>query len=122
MKNIFNRISNKTKTALVLSALTVTAALGASQSAQAAPFDRNPGFEARGNGFRPGNRQTFTGTVVKERADNLFNMKSNGKTYNVYTVGRNPRRLDAGDRVRVTGKRVGDNDIRNARVEILRNR
>lgn len=118
MKNTFNR---NTKTALFLSALTVTAAFGATQAAQAAPFDHNP-IELRGNGFRPTNRQVFTGTVIKERADNLFNMKYNGKTYNVYTVGRTPRRLNAGDLVRVTGKRVGDNDIRRATVEILRNR
>jgi hypothetical protein len=33
-----------------------------------------------------------------------------------------PRNLDRGDVVRVYGRRYGDNDIRNASINILRNR
>lgn len=66
--------------------------------------------------------RTFTGIVVKVRHGSKFELRYNGKTYDVYVSGRLPRRLDKHDVVRVHGYRYGNNDIRNASVTIVRNR
>jgi hypothetical protein len=66
------------------------------------------------------NYSTFVGVVTDLKSGLEFDMKSNGRTYNVYPVGNTRRRASRGDTVRVTGVRVGNNGIRNARVEILR--
>ena len=66
--------------------------------------------------------RTFTGTVVKVESNSKFELRANGRTYDVYISGRLSRRLDRRDVVRVYGYRHGNNDIRNANVSILRNR
>ncbi|MEO6907241.1 MAG: hypothetical protein ABI210_05060 [Abditibacteriaceae bacterium] len=77
---------------------------------------------------RPGNNhpgqryQTFVGVVTKVKSDSEFDMRFEGKTYNVYLNGQVPHRLNRNDRVNVYGYRYGNNDIRNASVRILRNR
>lgn len=66
--------------------------------------------------------RSFTGTVSKVNSDSKFELRYDGKTYDVYVSGRLPRRLDRNDVVRVYGYRYGNNDIRNASVTVLRNR
>lgn len=69
---------------------------------------------------RPGERyQTFVGVVTKVKSNSEFDMRFEGKTYNVYLSGSVPRRLSNNDRVSVYGSRVGNNDIRNASVRVL---
>lgn len=65
--------------------------------------------------------ETFVGTVTDTHGSDKFDLRVNGRTYNVYP-NRNSRRLDRGDVVRVYGQRTGNNDIRNASVAIIRNR
>ena len=64
--------------------------------------------------------QTYTGSVTEVRSDRQFDVRIGGTTYNVYAAT-GTRGLNKGDSVRVYGQRFGDNDIRNSRVEILRN-
>lgn len=66
--------------------------------------------------------QTFDGTVTRLNSDRQFDIKSNGKTYNVYLDSDAPRGLSVEDEVRVYGFRFGDNDIRNASVQITQGR
>jgi len=76
-------------------------------------------------GWGQGNRsdyRTFTGVVTNSRSGDKFDIRVDGRTYNVYLSGRRPHGLDRNDVVRVYGKRVGGNDIRNASVRVLRNR
>ena len=68
------------------------------------------------------NNATYTGTVTNVRAGNSFDLRANGRTYNVYTPSGVPRGLSEGDTVRVSGRPYGDNDIRNASISILNNR
>jgi len=66
---------------------------------------------------------TFTGVVTKTfHGDDKVDVRINGRVFNVYVSRRLPRNLDRGDVVRVYGRRYGDNDIRNASINILRNR
>jgi hypothetical protein len=145
MKIPFNLNGKQSKAALVLGALTVSTALGMAGTAQAAPpsyapawgyrdrddvrYDRRDRWDRRDRDDRGPRRgrdrddsRSFTGVVTRYRGDNLFDMRIGGTTYNVYTINRLPRRLDDGDVVRVTGRRVGSNDIRDARVTVVRNR
>ena len=72
---------------------------------------------------QPGQRyQTFVGVVAKVKSDSEFNMRFDGKTYNVYLSGPVPHRLNRNDRVRVYGYRYGNDDIRNASARVLRTR
>ena len=76
-------------------------------------YDRNP----RNNR----NKATYSGTVTNVRAGNSFDLRANGRTYNVYTASALPRGLSKGDKVSVYGRPYGDNDIRNATVRITSN-
>ena len=67
------------------------------------------------------NYRNYSGTVSAVRNDREFDVRIDGKTYNVYAVS-GTRNLNKNDEVRVYGTRFGDNDIRNARVTITRNR
>lgn len=67
-----------------------------------------------------GRNATYTGVVTNVR-NNGFDLRSNGRTYTVYTSSV-PRDLSEGDEVRVYGRLSNDNDIRNASVRITRNR
>jgi hypothetical protein len=75
-----------------------------------------------GNGSTQwGDYQTFTG-IAGTVQDQRFRLEVGGTTYDVYASSRLPAELDRGDRVRVYGRRYGDNDIRNATVVVIRNR
>lgn len=127
-----NKMTNhKTLVKKLLSATLVSAfavvpmALGVS-AAQADPPHHAPAW-----GWREKNKdhnrdrrdyRTFTGTVERVESDSKFELRSDGRTYDVYVSGRTPRRLDKRDVVRVYGYRYGNNDIRNASVTIVRNR
>ncbi len=63
----------------------------------------------------------IVGTVTNVRSGNSFDLSANGRTYNVYTSSSLPRGLSQGDRVSVSGRNRGDNDVTNARVSILDN-
>jgi hypothetical protein len=54
--------------------------------------------------------------------DNEVDIRIDGRTYNVYAYRDLPYRLYEGDLVRVYGQRYGNNDIRNADLDILRSR
>lgn len=72
---------------------------------------------------RPGQRyRTFSGVVTKVKSNTEFDMRINGKTYNVYLSKRSSQRLRRNDRVNVYGYRYGNNDIRNASVRVTRRR
>jgi len=67
--------------------------------------------------------RTFEGIVTNiHYGDNEFDIRIDGRTYNVYPVRDLPYRLNEGDIVRVYGQRYGNNDIRNSNVDILRDR
>lgn len=68
------------------------------------------------------NSRSFTGRVSKVDSDQRFDLIVGNTTYNVITSSRLPRRLSTNDRVRVYGRRTGDNDISGATVVILTNR
>ncbi len=67
------------------------------------------------------NNTTFSGTVTNVRSGNSFDLRANGRNYNVYTSSRLPRGLSRNDEVRVYGRPYGDNDIRNATVRVTDN-
>ena len=73
------------------------------------------------NGYENSN-QSFTGRVTKVKSRDEFDIRIGNTTYNVYTDSRVSRALSVGDIVRVYGKRVGKNDIRNASASLLSNR
>ena len=85
-------------------------------------YDRDRDYRDRYDRDRNNNRSnaTFVGTVSDLRNRNSFDLRANGRTYNVY-VSSLPRGLREGDEVRVYGRPYGDNDIRNANVVILNN-
>jgi membrane protein implicated in regulation of membrane protease activity len=60
--------------------------------------------------------ESFTGIITKISSDRRFDIRINGKIFNAYTAGRLPSYLKRGDKVRITGRRSGSNDINNARV------
>lgn len=67
------------------------------------------------------NSRTFTGRVTSIKSNEDFDVLIDGKTYNVTTRSRLPRRLNRGDIVRIFGRRSGSNDIKNATVVIIDN-
>ncbi len=71
------------------------------------------------NNYR--NNASYSGTVTNVRSGNSFDLRANGRTYNVYTSSSLPRGLSRGDEVSVYGRPYGDNDIRNASVRITDN-
>jgi membrane protein implicated in regulation of membrane protease activity len=68
-----------------------------------------------------GDFATFTGVAGTVQAQR-FRLEVGGITYDVYASTRLPADLNQGDRVRVYGRRYGENDIRNATVVVVRNR
>jgi len=66
--------------------------------------------------------ESFTGIITKINSDRKINIRINGKIFNVNMAGHLPNYLKRGDKVRVTGRRSGSNDINNARVVRLSNR
>ncbi len=91
-----------------------------------------PGY---GNGtYRPGSNNgnynsgygnslgASTGEVVNVVSASRVDVRINGRVYNVFLVSRLPRGLNRGDLVRVDGVRRNNNDIHDARVQIVRNR
>lgn len=140
MKTILNKktgnIIGHAKRVLTLSAVAAIAAvpfLSATHTAQADPprhapawgkhdKDRRHDRRDRRNDRRDRRRyETFTGTVTKVDSSRRFDIRADGKNYNVF-LNSGTRRLDRGDVVRVYGERSGSNDIRNASVTIIRNR
>ena len=84
--------------------------------------------DTRDNGYRNGNSgysnrsRTLTGTVVRDLGGDRFELRAdNGRTYRV-NVGRydEPRSLDRGDRVRLTGYLQNDNQFNARNIEFLR--
>ena len=75
-----------------------------------------------GNNGSDNDYRTYTGRVTDIASGERFAIEVDGITYNVMTSSRLPRDLDEGDRVRVYGRRSGDNDIVNATVSIVDNR
>jgi len=118
MKNK-NIVSRKLLSAALLGAMCVAPLIGSISPAQAAPHSW-PTHRRDKN--RHEQYQTFVGVVTKVESPSKFDLRLNGKTYNVYVSGRISRRLNRNDRVSVYGYRYGNNDIRNAKVTILRNR
>jgi len=118
MKNK-NVVSRKLLSAALLGAMCVAPLIGSISPAQAAPhsWPNNHGDRNRHERY-----QTFVGVVTNVESASKFELRSNGRAYDVYVSGRLSRRLDRNDRVSVYGYRYGNNDIRNANVEILRNR
>ena len=86
-------------------------------------YDRDRDYRDRYNRDQRNNRNnaTFSGTVTNVRSGNSFDLRANGRTYNVYTASSLPRGLSRGDEVRVDGRPYGDNDIRNASVRVTQN-
>ncbi len=80
-----------------------------------------PGYgNPRPGGINNGARG-YTGEVVNVVSANRVDVRISGRLYNVYLVSRLPRGLNRGDVVRVDGVRSGTNDIRQARLQLLRN-
>lgn len=67
------------------------------------------------------NARSYTGRVSKVDSDQRFDLVIGNTTYNVITSSRLPRRLNVNDRVRVYGRRTGNNDITNATVAVINN-
>jgi len=65
--------------------------------------------------------ESFTGIITKIHSDRRFDIRINGKIFNVTTAGQLPRYLKRGDKVRITGRKSGGNDITNAKVIRLNN-
>ena len=86
-------------------------------------YDNDRDYRDRYNRDQRNNRNnaTYAGTVTNVRSGNSFDLRANGRTYNVYTASSLPRGLNRGDEVRVYGRPYGDNDIRNASVRITDN-
>lgn len=72
---------------------------------------------SRKNGYQD---ESFTGIITKINSDRRFDIRINGNIFHVNTADRLPRDLKRGDKVRITGRRLG-NDINNTRVAKLSN-
>lgn len=77
----------------------------------------NDRYSNRNNDYR-----SYAGVITKINSKRQFDIRVDGKTYNVTLSGNAPRGLDRNDYVRVYGKRSGNNDIKNASVSVLRHR
>ncbi len=144
MKTIFTKstgnVIGNVKKVLTLSAVAAIAAVpfvGVTQTAQADPprhgwkkhdrdrgrYDRRDDRWDRRNDRRNDRRDyaSYTGTVTKVHNSRQFDLRANGRTYNVH-LNSSERRIDRGDIVRVYGERKYNNDIRNASASIIRNR
>lgn len=132
-----NTLSKKLLGITLAGVFAATPILMSSTAAQADPPRHAPAWGRRDKdrgrhddhrrGDRDRNRdrrdyRTFTGTVDGVDSNSKFELRSGGRTYDVYVSGRLPRGLDRHDVVRVYGYRYGNNDIRNAHVTVIRNR
>jgi hypothetical protein len=125
MKNIATKTLVHKKLALLVAggALALSTLVVTPQPAQAAPYNGAPQYARRGHGRGRMHRSYgYTGRVIAVRSSSSFDLRVDGTTYNVYTLRPLRRALSRGDRVQVWGDRVGKNDIRNATVQIVRNR
>jgi Ni/Co efflux regulator RcnB len=118
----------KLVSAVLLGTFAVTPFILSSPAAQADPPHHAPAWGHRdrhdrdwGRHNRRNDYRTFTGRVDRVESGSKFELRADGRTYDVYTNGR-VRHLNRGDVVRVSGYRYGNNDIRNASVTVLRNR
>ncbi len=86
-------------------------------------YDNDRDYRDRYNRDQRNNRSnsSFSGTVTAVRSGNSFDLRANGRTYNVYLSSRLPRELSRGDEVRVYGRPYGVNDIRSATVRVTKN-
>ena len=86
-------------------------------------YDRDRDYRDRYDRDPRNNRSnaTYRGTVINVRSGNSFDLRANGRTYNVYTTSNLPRDLSRGDEVNVYGRPYGDNDIRRATVRVTDN-
>lgn len=66
--------------------------------------------------------QEFYGSVTKVKGRRDFDIRANGRIYNVTTSGVIPGNLRRNDQVRVQGVRFGNNDIIDARIVVLHRR
>ena len=62
---------------------------------------------------------TYTGEVTDVQSDRKFEVRIDGRNYDV-TTDSSTRRVNRGDIVRITGRREGNNDIREARLTVTR--
>ncbi len=72
--------------------------------------------------FETNGGRSYAGTVTRVRSATSFDVNIDGNTFNVYLDAPAPRVLVKGDAVRINGVQQDKNDIRNARVALLRNR
>jgi hypothetical protein len=79
--------------------------------------NHNQNNRNRNNDYR-----SYAGVVTKVHSKKKFDIRADGRTYNVTLSNNAPRNLSRNDYVRVYGKRSGNNDIKNASVSILRRR
>ncbi len=92
---------------------------GAGNRGSYRPGDYLPDFNRPNNNRRDFN--TYVGEVTNIKNSREFDARVNGRTYNVISDN-TLRDLRRGDRVSVYGTRSGDNDIRDARVTVTRDR
>ena len=110
-----SRVWKKLLSATLVGVFAVTPIIMGTLTAHAAPPRHAPIY--RRNDYR-----SFKGRVTKVDSSRKFDMQVDGKTYDVYLSSPAPHRLSKNDEVRVYGRRYGNNDIRDARVIIFRNR
>jgi len=119
MKTIETGSIKKVGLLALTAALALPAFAATTGVAQADERGWNQTEQFAGRGWRG---ETFTGRVTRVKSDDEFDISVRGTIYNVYTRRDTSRRLSVRDRVEVTGRRVGNNDIRDAHVRILVNR
>lgn len=68
----------------------------------------------------PQSDRLFEGEVTEITSDERFDLRVDGKTYNVFPINGVPRALRTRQIVQVRGWRYGNNDIRDAYITILR--
>lgn len=83
---------------------------------------RDDRWDRRRDDRRDNDYRSVSGTVSRVHDSRRFDIRADGRTYNVFSDSRLPRDLDRNDIVRVSGRLSNSNDIRNARVSIIRNR
>lgn len=79
--------------------------------------DRNDNRDRYNDNRRDFN--TYIGEVTEVKSDREFGVRIDGRSYDVY-ADNSSRRVNRGDIVKITGQRVGTNDIREARVTVTR--
>ena len=80
---------------------------------------RDYGDDRRGYGNSWEDRDVYIGEVTSIKSSREFEVSSDNRTYRIYS-SKAVHDLNRGDRVRVSGDRVDNNGIRDARVDVLR--